>query len=47
MREPASETSFDRFQSLARRLLTTPKAQLVKGTEKAKAVKPAKGKQGK
>ncbi len=33
-----TQTDFDRFQSLARRILTTPKAELVKHAAK----KPAK-----
>jgi hypothetical protein len=39
--EPASRPSpdFQRFQSLARRILTTPKAELVKGG-KPKGAKP-------
>jgi hypothetical protein len=36
-------TDYQRFEALTRRILTTPKAQLVKGTEK-KPTKAAKGK---
>ena len=37
---PHQPTDFDRFQSLARRILTTPKAELVKVADKAKHAKP-------
>jgi hypothetical protein len=40
---PSQPTPFQRFQSLARRILTTPKAELVKGS-KPKAAKPKKRK---
>jgi hypothetical protein len=43
---PANQpTEFDRFQSLAKRILTTPKAELTKHAPKAKSdKKPAKKK---
>jgi hypothetical protein len=38
---PNQPTEFDRFQSLAKRILTTPKAEMAKETPK-KSVNPAK-----
>ena len=42
MTSPNQPTEFDRFQSLARRILTTPKAELVKSAAKAKHPKATK-----
>lgn len=39
MTPPTHSSDFDRFQSLARRILTTPKADLTKHSPKAKASK--------
>lgn len=38
--QPAGFTEFQRFRALARRILTTPKAELVKNGTKPKRAKP-------